>query len=219
MFNKFPLELYLTFLLTLLFTSTYCAIIDLICKSKDKKINDKQITQKELLYQYNKILPLVSLNSFLIIPIFLYISTYIYKIEYDHNKFDVLSTLVSLFIGIFMIDFFFYTAHYIMHNKYLYKWSHKIHHEFDYPVGLEALYLHWFDLIFGNIIPLYLPILILDNHIYTLLLWTIFTISSTVLIAHSSFNDKFHVNHHIYRNVNYGHRTYMDRIFKTEIIS
>ena len=49
-------------------------------------------------------------------------------------------------------------------------------------------------------------------------IWTIFTISSTVLVAHSSFNDKFHLNHHIYRTINYGHGTYMDRIFKTEII-
>ena len=134
------------------------------------------------------------------------------------QKMSVFWRKAFLFIGIFMIDFFFYIGHYIMHNKYLYKWSHKKHHEFDYPVGLEALYLHWFDLIFGNIIPLYLPILILNNHIYTLLLWTIFTISSTVLVAHSSFNDKFYLNHHIYRTLNYGHGTYMDRIFKTEII-
>ena len=217
MWIEFPLELYLTFLLTLLLSSCYCAVIDLMYNNK--KINDKIITQKELLYQYKKILPIVSINCFIIIPIFLYTSTYIYEIEYSYNKFNILSTLASLFVGIFMIDFFFYIGHFIMHNKYLYKWSHKIHHEFAYPVGLEALYLHWFDLIFGNIIPLYLPILILNNHIYTLLLWTIFTISSTVLIAHSSFNDKFHLNHHIYRNVNYGHGTYMDKLFKTEIIS
>ena len=59
------------------------------------------------------------------------------------------------------------------HNKYIYAWSHKKHHEFKYPVGIEALYLHWFDLIFGNILPLFLPILIINNHIYALVFWNI----------------------------------------------
>ena len=68
----------------------------------------------------------------------------------------------------------------------------------------------------GNILPLYLPIFIFKSHLYTIILWNIFIISSTVLNAHSSYKDNNHVNHHINFNVNYGTGLYMDTLLNTK---
>ena len=51
---------------------------------------------------------------------------------------------------------------------------------------MGALYLHWFYLCFGDILPLYLPIFIFKSHLYTIVLWNILNINiGKVLNAHS----------------------------------
>ena len=206
--------LYLSFFITFFITAIGCLIYDLYI-IKDKKLKEKQISNQELKYQYKKILPTVLFNAFIVLPVVTNITEY-YITYKTYNTFNLYDSLVSIIIASLSLDFFFYICHYLLHNKYIYKWSHKLHHEFKYPVGMEALYLHWFDLCFGNILPLYLPIFIFKSHLYTIILWNIFIISSTVLNAHSSYKDNNHINHHIHFNVNYGTGLYMDKLLNTQ---
>ena len=84
---------------------------------------------------------------------------------------------------------------------------------------MEALYLHWFDLYFGNIIPIYLPIINTNLQIH--LIWTFMIIANT-LISHSDlfyfYHYDNHNDHHKHFNCNYGISCGMDKIFKTERI-
>mgnify|MGYP006088689743 CR=1 FL=1 len=223
--SNFSYSLYFSFLFTLIICGSYCILKDLyLNKDNYKMIKNQKMgyvcsTKSELIMQYKTILPTVLLNSFLIIPLFINIFNKFYYIEYNINNFNIFNSILSLVLGLLLLDFTFYIGQYIMHNKYLYLWSHKKHHEFRFPVGIEALYLHWFDLIFGNIIPLYLPIILLNNHILTLVFWNILTIGSTILIAHSSNNDDFHLIHHMNSKYNYGHGIYMDKLLGSKFMT
>ena len=99
-----------------------------------------------------------------------------------------------------------------MHTPILYKWSHKLHHLYKEPVGMESLYLHWFDLYVGNIIPIYLPIV--NTNLNTHIIWTMIIITSTIL-SHTEILDTFHNEHHRLFNCNFGISFYMDKIFDT----
>ena len=206
--------LYLSFLFTFFFTGIICLIFDLFI-IKGKKFKNKFISRNELIYQYKTIFPTILFNAFVVLPIVVNFSEYYYITETAYETFSIYNCIIPFLFASLSLDLFFYICHFLLHNKLIYKWSHKQHHEFKYPVGMEALYLHWFDLCFGNILPLYLPIFLFNSHLYTIIIWNIFIVSSTVLNAHSSFKDNNHINHHIFFNVNYGTGLYMDTLLGT----
>lgn len=116
--------------------------------------------------------------------------------------------MVKVWLLILISDFLFYWLHYLMHCRWLYKYIHKIHHEWKAPVACRALYAHPVEHIFGNVFPFYAPIYLLGLSWGTLLLWTIVTSINTTFV-HSGYsfyllgNDK-HDLHHQKFNVNYG---------------
>ena len=100
-----------------------------------------------------------------------------------------------------------------MHIPIIYKWSHSLHHKYRDSVGMEALYLHWFDLYIGNILPLFFQIITSD--LYTIMIWTFLVMISTV-ISHSNLFKTHHNDHHKYFVYNYGLGIYMDKLFTTD---
>ena len=48
-------------------------------------------------------------------------------------------------------DLTFAITHRILHINPLYRWVHKIHHEYQSPAAFGAVYCHWFEHIFGNL--------------------------------------------------------------------
>jgi methylsterol monooxygenase len=50
------------------------------------------------------------------------------------------TTQIALFFV--LEDAWHYVSHRILHNRYLYKHIHKLHHEFSAPFGLAAEYAH-----------------------------------------------------------------------------
>ena len=174
------------------------------------------LSQNNIIDQYKKILPTVLFNSFVILPILMCLYEFYYIKNTTYSSFNLFDCLCSIIISFLSIDFLFYVCHRILHNKYIYIWSHKKHHEFKYPVGIEALYLHWFDLLFGNALPFYFTIIYFQSHLYTLIIWNILIIGNTIYNAHSSYKSNNHINHHIYFKVNYGIGLYMDKVLKTK---
>ena len=194
--------IYLTFLLTFYLVSGICFLYDYL---------DKQnIEHNHKMLQYNNIYKTVLINSLFYIPIFTI--PYEYFVIYK-QEFNYFYTIKRIFISIFLLDFFFYCCHSIMHIKILYRWSHKLHHKYRDSVGMEALYLHWFDLYFGNIFPLYVCMFTAD--LYTIIIWTFIVITSTI-ISHSGILKSGHNDHHKYFVYNYGLGVYMDRLLETD---
>tara|TARA_B110000208_G_scaffold174224_1_gene218734 strand:+ start:303 stop:986 length:684 start_codon:yes stop_codon:yes gene_type:complete len=201
--------IYITFLATFVTSSSICFINDILI-NKDSKESDY------IKGQYRDIIPTVLTNIFVYIPIISILSEYNLRINYSWEDFNLFQCMYSIFFAYLLIDLFFFTCHRIMHIPIIYKWSHKLHHKYKYTVGMEALYLHWFDLYFGNIMPLNLPIIIMPNlHIITWMLYMVIIISSTVLSSHGLLAPNDHDIHHIYFNYNYGTGMYMDYIFNT----
>jgi sterol desaturase/sphingolipid hydroxylase (fatty acid hydroxylase superfamily) len=198
---------YLTFLFTFISSSSICFVNDIFL---NKNENDYIINQ------YRDILPTVAINIFLYIPIISLLAESNLDLLYSWQEYNLFRSIYSIFFAYLLIDVFFFTCHRIMHIPIIYKWSHKIHHKYKYTVGMEALYLHWFDLYFGNIIPLNLPIILMPKlHIITWMMYMIIIISATVLSAHGLIIQNDHDIHHIYFNYNYGTGMYMDHIFNT----
>jgi len=194
--------IYLTYLLTFGLSSLYCYIDDNLKYDKNFSLELKK-------KQYEDILPLVTVNSFFFIPLLC--------IPYETiliSNFNLYYSILTLFISFILIDPLFWICHRIMHIPILYKWSHKIHHKYKKSVGMEALYLHWFDLYFGNIIPLYLPMMLFNLDLYSHILWTVIIVSNTVLV-HGNKIENYHSDHHLYFKFNYGSAIYTDKVMDT----
>ena len=91
-------------------------------------------------------------------------------------------THIWQFIALMFIeDFFFYWGHRSLHNEQIYKYVHKVHHEFFNTIAFSCFYAHWFEWIFGNILPLYISLYIFGNnmHVITFAWYSTWTIMET----------------------------------------
>lgn len=60
---------------------------------------------------------------------------------------------------------------------------HKIHHEFQAPIGLVASYCHPFEMLISNVLPLTGGMLLMQSHIFSGLTWAIFAVLGTQTCA------------------------------------
>ena len=65
----------------------------------------------------------------------------------------------------FFEDVVFTCTHRILHTRFFYKHVHKLHHTYAQPVGVCAEYAHPFEFIFGNVLPIVLPITLLGKNL------------------------------------------------------
>jgi sterol desaturase/sphingolipid hydroxylase (fatty acid hydroxylase superfamily) len=152
------------------------------------------------------------LNVFIFQPLSLWYILYL--VPPIDNYHSILSESLYILSQIVFGEVWFYTIHYIIHSKHLYKY-HKIHHENSEVIGIFALYAHPLDAIitnFGSIFLLHYFIRFSVFHIY--LIGTIATIN-TIVSSHTGTRDGFHQNHHRMFNCNYGMNYFMDRLFGT----
>jgi len=211
-------QLYLNFLICFISSSFLCFIVDV--NSEVIKYNEKKIIQFKyqptsiiiLKNQYKFIYPRVLVNILLISPMFFrcLINNYILNNDF------VFTDLLYILLAGCLIDIFFYAFHRIMHHPILYELSHKIHHKFKTPVGMESVYHHWFDLCFSNILPIFLSLWILQvRSIQIWHLWVSLSTFFTVIVAHSGWIKDSHNDHHKLYSKYFGTGVFMDKLFDT----
>lgn len=123
---------------------------------------------------------------------------------------EILYIIVQIAFG----EVWFYTIHYVIHTKYLYRF-HKTHHENNEVIGIFALYAHPLDAVvtnLGSILLLHYFIHFSIFHIY--FIGTIATIN-TIISSHTGTISGFHQMHHRRFTCNYGMNYFMDRLFGT----
>ena len=208
------LQYYFNSIISFSIIGLYTAYIDFSDKALDNRIqhNDKN----KIISIYKKVLPLVLYNLFIIS---FYLSLFIiYFMEYmECPYYPNRYSLVKFFFFRYIVDLPFYLAHRLFHSKYFYKY-HSIHHQVKAPIGISAYYIHPFDFIFGNILPIFIPFILLQPDYITLHIWTFSTIFNTVYDSHGGFSNlsEFHDLHHKYSRCNFGTNVFMDKYFKTK---
>jgi sterol desaturase/sphingolipid hydroxylase (fatty acid hydroxylase superfamily) len=206
---------YLSFIIPYYFFSFLCFMADYNSWFSKHKIQEK--ANYDVAQLYKKVLPTVIINTLIPLP-FLFVFSLLGLINIGGYALTVHKVIFDVIGCIALTDMLFYTAHRIFHTAYLYKNYHKKHHEINMPIGVSALYMTKMDLIFGNLLPSYLPIILVSAHPVSACLWLGLASSNTVIMAHSGFKwlADFHDYHHVNPKKNYGANIFMDRLFKTD---
>lgn len=78
-------------------------------------------------------------------------------------------------------DLGFSISHRILHTSWFYRNIHKVHHTYVQQVAICATYAHPVEYMFGNLLPVGLPFMILRKrvHFYTYLVYLVFRIIET----------------------------------------
>lgn len=96
----------------------------------------------------------------------------------------------------------FYYLHRLLHHRWLYRTIHKMHHRWQAPIAIAAIYCHPSEHILGNLIPVLTGPFVLGSHRLTLLIWLII-IHFFTLNDHSGYHlplfpsPEFHDYHHL----------------------
>lgn len=77
--------------------------------------------------------------------------------------------------------------HRMFHHRLLYKWTHKVHHEWTAPIALSAYYNHPLDHLIGNILPATVGASLTNAHFFTTWIWLTWATVRT-LSDHSGYH-------------------------------
>ena len=119
-----------------------------------------------------------------IIPSALLVDTYmgvVVRTSFEEfpETFEIV-TQITFFM--FCEDFCFYWVHRILHQKSLYPYIHKIHHEYNNPISISAEYAHPLEFFIANILPTAMGAKVLGSrvHLATYMLWGTLRIFETI---------------------------------------
>jgi sterol desaturase/sphingolipid hydroxylase (fatty acid hydroxylase superfamily) len=206
---------YFCFNLTFYLSNLLLFIIDFYQLFTKYKI--QQIEYSKIMNTYKKVLPTVLKNTLIYTLPIIGLFTY-YESNYI-GEFDIYKSGVHILVCRVLSEILFYVFHRVLHLDIFYRRYHKKHHEITAPVGLSAVYMTVVDFYFGNIVPLYLPLIMVGVNPWVIKVWIVLITLNTVIFAHSGF--KFFADNHDYHhknfNKNFGTDLFMDRLFGTSV--
>ena len=191
---------------------------------KKYKIQDKANMPLDITKVW-KLMPLVFLNEFILTPsmngILAKLHIYFHGPRTNVAELPGIHEVIThlLFFLIFS-EIWMYYAHWAMHQKFLYKHVHYVHHEWTAPIAWQSVYCHPIEHIFANILSVALGPLILGSHVSLLYFWGAFA-TTVSLTTHSGYHlpflrsSEYHDYHHLKFNQNFGVVGFLDMFHGT----
>jgi fatty acid hydroxylase domain-containing protein 2 len=108
--------------------------------------------------------------------------------------------IVNLVCCCMIYEILFYYLHRLLHHKWIYKYVHKVHHEWKSPIALASQYCHPVEHYVCNILPIS-GIFIVQPEVSTVLVFWLF-VTTNNMIGHCGLNlpflpsPEFHDYHH-----------------------
>lgn len=129
--------------------------------------------------------------------------------------------LELLAMGI-LTEILFFSAHRLLHVRWFYRRIHHVHHEYRTPTAWSAQYAHPVEYLFGNMLPIAIPMIVIAPDLITLWAFGAIVLFNTQLV-HSGYQLPLspwavsHDLHHYKVTVNYGSTGLMDTLFRTRL--
>jgi len=161
--------------------------------------------------------PILLYNNFIITPVSGYLLAPYFSglINLPDSRLIVIKELA---LSLLLSGLLFTVAHLLLHTKIGMKNIHYVHHQLKVVDGLGAFYAHPIEHLFGNLLPVYISLMLFATNLVTYVLFIIIAISNTV-VAHTEFENKIGGKHNIHHKVgsyNYGFMPYIiDRLIGT----
>ncbi|TGZ76613.1 hypothetical protein EX30DRAFT_360359 [Ascodesmis nigricans] len=124
-------------------------------------------------------------------------------------------------VALVIREVLFYYSHRVFHWRGVYRWVHKMHHEYVTPVAWSAQYCTVLEHIVANVLPILIPGIVLRMHILTFSLWA-GSQSLQATIDHAGWNTwlwwqaRSHDRHHELFKVNFGTNGLLDWLHGTQ---
>jgi len=109
--------------------------------------------------------------------------------------------LWDLAVCLLVIEILFYYIHRLFHVPGLYRYAHKIHHEWIAPVSVSSIYCHPLEYLLSNLLPVVIGPCIAQSHVLFAWFWYSLIIFFTT-VNHSGYHfpflpsSEFHDFHH-----------------------
>lgn len=143
----------------------------------------------------------------------------------DTQTFGYLNTPKNLlyvpeYIGLYYIlhTVWFYFSHRLMHQRFLWKHVHYVHHQYKDTIPYAAIYCHYLEHAIVNLMSLVIGPILFPSDYIILRLWlhggTMYSINAHNAVSRRDFLGN-HDLHHLFYKYNYGTGMIMDKIFGT----
>lgn len=127
--------------------------------------------------------------------------------------------IIKLLLTYLITDIWFFHVHIMMHQRQIYPYLHKLHHSYQFPWALTALYCTGYEAIVLNLVSVSLGPVIFDLPSPYVQIW-MFIVALNSVLTHSGINISFlnygsHDVHHNKYLYNYGLSPYLDMLYGT----
>lgn len=134
------------------------------------------------------------------------------------------TVLYHLCLAVALEEVLFFSVHFTLHSRFLYRHIHKIHHEYKETIAITTHYVHIVEHLFGNLLPIFSSAMLLGSeaHFLSLSLWVLLAVQNA-LVTHSGYNFPWltcsvnHDFHHYNYEGNYGIGLGLDALFGTDV--